>query len=133
MKKILVAYDGSRPAQRALDVAAELAQLFQAKIGVVSVIPFRSFAETVDPWDEGPIQTAELIEARRLLAEHGLEAQLYEPIGDPAGTIEQIAETGEYDVIVVGSRGLGWLGRIFQGSVSGHVATHASATVVVAR
>jgi nucleotide-binding universal stress UspA family protein len=47
--------------------------------------------------------------------------------------IERIAETGNYDMIVVGSRGLGSFGRILQGSVSSHVAAHASATVVVAR
>ena len=37
------------------------------------------------------------------------------------------------DVVVVGTRGLGALGRTLQGSVSEHVATHAKATVVVAR
>jgi nucleotide-binding universal stress UspA family protein len=133
MKKILVAYDGGRPARRALELAAELAQLFDAKVGVVSVSSYQSSPAPVDPWDDGPILTAELIEARSLLAEHGLEAELYEPMGDAAGMIERIAETGNYDMIVVGSRGLGSFGRILQGSVSGHVAAHASATVVVAR
>jgi nucleotide-binding universal stress UspA family protein len=33
----------------------------------------------------------------------------------------------------VGSRGLGTFGRMLQGSVSEHVATHARATVVIAR
>jgi nucleotide-binding universal stress UspA family protein len=47
--------------------------------------------------------------------------------------IEQIAEEGGYDVIVLGSRGLGALGRMLQGSVSEHVATHAKATVLITR
>jgi nucleotide-binding universal stress UspA family protein len=47
--------------------------------------------------------------------------------------IEQVAEKGGYDTVVVGARGLGALGRILQGSVSEHVATHANATVIVAR
>jgi nucleotide-binding universal stress UspA family protein len=58
---------------------------------------------------------------------------MIEPTGDPAKAIEKIAEAGHFDTIVIGSRGLGTLGRILQGSVSQHVATHAEATVVVAR
>ena len=38
-----------------------------------------------------------------------------------------------FDTIVLGSRGLGTFGRMLQGSVSEHVATHARATVVIAR
>jgi nucleotide-binding universal stress UspA family protein len=54
-------------------------------------------------------------------------------MGDPAPTIERIAEDGGFDVIVIGTRNLGPIGRTLQGSVSGHVATHAKSTVVVAR
>ena len=46
-------------------------------------------------------------------------------------TIEHIADEGRYDMVVVGSRGLGALGRMLEGSVSEHVATHARRTVVV--
>jgi nucleotide-binding universal stress UspA family protein len=58
---------------------------------------------------------------------------MIEPAGDPAKEIEKIAEAGKFDTIVIGSRGLGAIGRVFQGSVSEHVATHAAATVIVAR
>jgi nucleotide-binding universal stress UspA family protein len=133
MKKILVAYDGGQPAGRALDLAAELAQRFEARIGVVSVVPVHPGRAPIDPWDDRAVHTAELAQARRILAEHGIEAVLYEPEGDPAHTIEQIAEEGGYDTVVVGSRGLGVLSRALQGSVSEHVATHSTATVIVAR
>ncbi|HYL40651.1 MAG TPA: universal stress protein, partial [Candidatus Binatus sp.] len=59
--------------------------------------------------------------------------ELLEPIGDPAERIEEVADQGDYDTIVIGSRGLGALGRALQGSVSSHVATHAKSTVIVAR
>jgi nucleotide-binding universal stress UspA family protein len=133
MKKILVAYDGGRPAHRALDLAAELAQKFDAELGVVSVIPVHPGRSPIDPWDDRPVHTAELAEAKMILAERGMKAVLFEPAGDPAKTIEQIAEDRGYDMVVVGSRGLGAVSRAFQGSVSEHVATHAAATVVVAR
>ncbi len=44
-----------------------------------------------------------------------------------------MADERGYDTIVVGSRGLNALTKMLQGSVSDHVATHAHATVVVAR
>jgi len=50
MKKILVAYDGGEPAHRALDLGIELAQRFDAKLGVVSVIPVHPGRVPVDPW-----------------------------------------------------------------------------------
>jgi len=133
MQKILVAYDGGQPAHRALELAAELAQRFEAKVGVVSVVPVHPGRAPVDPWDDRPVHTAELAEARAILIGHGIEPVLHEPAGDPAKTIEQIAEDGGYDMVVVGSRGLGAMSRALQGSVSEHVATHAGTTVVVAR
>jgi len=74
-----------------------------------------------------------MAEAKAILVKHGIAPILHEPAGDPAITIEKIAEEGGYDMVVVGSRGLGLLSRALQGSVSEHVATHSPATVVVAR
>lgn len=133
MQKILVAYDGGDPARRALDTAAELARLTGASVAVVSVIPTHPGRFPVDPWDDTSVHASELLEARRLLRDKGIEAELIEPAGEPASTIERVAEDGGYDTVVVGSRGLNAMGRLLQGSVSEHVATHARATVVVAR
>ena len=87
----------------------------------------------MDPWDDAAVHAQALDEARQILAEKGMTAELLEPIGDPAATIERIANDGGYDTVVVGSRGLGAVSRFLQGSVSGHVATHTNATVVIAR
>ena len=133
MEKILVAYDGTEPSKRALAMAATLGKAFGARLGVVSVVPRRPGRAPIDPWDDNKVHADELLEARDLLRAEGLEAELIEPVGDPADMIEQVAETGGYDTIVVGARGLGALGRFLQGSVSEHVATHARATVLVAR
>jgi nucleotide-binding universal stress UspA family protein len=133
MKKILVAYDGSEPAKRALTTAIDLAKKFDELIGVVSVVPFHPGRVPVDPWDDRPVHTQELAEARETLRGVGIEADYIEPYGDPAQTIEQVAEDGGYDTVVIGSRGQGLAGRVLHGSVSEHVATHASATVVIAR
>lgn len=133
MKRILVAYDGTAPAEHALTTAIELAKAFEAVVGVVSVVPIRAGRAPMDPWDDRPVHAEQLRKAQRVLAEAGVEAQLHEPIGDPSRAIERTAEEGGYDTIVIGSRGLGGLGRVLQGSVSEHVATHARATVIVNR
>ena len=113
MKRILLAYDGTPAADTALTTTVALAKAFKAEVGVVSV--------------------AQLQRARQLFTEEGIEPVLIEPAGDPAVVIEEEAERGGYDTIVVGSRRLGAVGRILQGSVSEHIATHAKTTVVVAQ
>ncbi len=133
MDKILLAYDGDEPARRALEQTIELAKRFNATVGVVSVVPVRAGPAVMDPTGDRTAHAAELLEARRLLREAGIEAELLEPTGDPAGTIERVADERGYDTIVVGTRGLGTLARLVRGSVSDHIATHAHATVVVAR
>jgi nucleotide-binding universal stress UspA family protein len=133
VNRILLAYDGGEPARRALDKTIELARLSSAEVGVISVVPVHPGRAPVDPWDDRTVHAEELLEARKLLREAGIEATLIEPGGDPAKTIERIADERGYDTIVIGSRGLGSVARALQGSVSEHVAAHAHATVVVAR
>lgn len=131
MKRILLAYDGTDPSRRALEQAAELASALKAELSVVSVIPARLGPAPLDPWDDREVHDQALLEARKLLTERGIEPRLLEPAGDPARTIEHIAAEGQFDMVVIGSRGLGTVGRLLEGSVSEHVATHALQTVVV--
>jgi nucleotide-binding universal stress UspA family protein len=116
-----------------LDTAIDLAKRFEASITVVSVVPMHPGRMPMDPWDDREVHARELREARQLLAQQGITAELLEPVGATAPTIERIVEEGGFDTVVVGSRGLGAVSRFMQGSVSEHVATHAAATVVIAR
>ena len=133
MKKLLLAYDGTDPARRALALTVTLARTFEADVTVVSVVPTRTGRSPVDPWDDSTVHTQELLEAGRLLREDGIEPRLVETYGNVPETIEKLAEAGEFDAIIVGSRGLSTLGRALQGSVSEHVAANAQTTVVIAR
>jgi nucleotide-binding universal stress UspA family protein len=133
MKRILVAYDGGDPGRKALDTAVELAKGTGGSISVVSVVPIRAGRAPIDPWDDREVHASELEEARVILAEAGVSADYLEPFGDPARTIESLVRDRGYDTVVLGARGLGSLSRFLQGSVSEHVATHANATVVIAR
>ena len=133
MKNILIAYDGGEPAHRALEAGIELAERFGASLAVVSVIPVHPGLSPFDPWDDKDCHDEQLREAQKILAAHGIVAEMIEPSGDPARAIERVAAMGRFDTIVVGSRGLDTVSRFMKGSVSAHVATHAQATVVVAR
>ena len=94
MKRILVAYDGGEPARRALETAIDLAMRFEALISVVSVVPYHPGRAPLDPWDDDRVHAAALEEARGILAERGITAELLEPIGDPARTIEKPTREG---------------------------------------
>ncbi|HEY7131925.1 MAG TPA: universal stress protein [Candidatus Limnocylindrales bacterium] len=133
MKKVMVAFDGGEPATRALDTAIELHLALGGELAVVSVVPVRAGRFPIDPWDDREVHARQLAEARDRLASRGVVAEFIEPAGDPAEEIERIAQQGGYDTIVMGSRNLGAVARLMQGSVSEHVATHAKTTVVIAR
>jgi nucleotide-binding universal stress UspA family protein len=133
MQKLLLAYDGTDPSRRALELAALMAKQFGASLTVVSVVPIHPGRSPIDPWDDSMVHAEELLEAGRLLREEGIEPRLVESSGNVPQTIERIAEAGDYDAVIVGSRGLSMLGRALQGSVSEHVAANATTSVVVAR
>jgi nucleotide-binding universal stress UspA family protein len=133
MHKLLLAYDGTDPSRRALELTATMAVKFEAEVTVVSVVPTRPGRSPVDPWDDSTVHTQELLEAGRLLRDQGIEPRLVETYGSVPETIEKLAEAGEFDAIIVGSRGLSMLDRALQGSVSEHIAANAGTTVIVAR
>ena len=131
-QKVLLAYDGSEEARRALEFAVDYVKLSGAAIGVVSVVPVHAGRIGNDPWDDASVHSAELREAMALLTAAGLTPILHEPFGEVAEQIVRTADEHDYDHIVVGSRHLGALDRVLQGSVSGDVAasTHATVTIV---
>jgi nucleotide-binding universal stress UspA family protein len=131
--KILVAYDGGEPARRALELTSQLAKAFSAEVAVISVVPVHGGRVPTDPWDDDAVHRAQLAEAKLFLRERGIAPRLIERAGDPGPTIEHFAEANGFDTVVVGSRSLNAVSRFLQGSVSEHVATHGTATVIVAR
>lgn len=133
MNKILVAYDGSEPANRALERGAELAKAFKAELGVVSVTPWQESGFQTDIWDDAEARARALESASDWLSQRGLSATLLSAAGDPGTSIEKVAEVGEFDTIVVGTRDLGPAARFMHGSVSEFLATTAKGTVVIAR
>jgi nucleotide-binding universal stress UspA family protein len=132
MKKVLVAFDGSAPAHRALEMAADLAAQEKASVTVVSVVPKPlGLSVLVDPFDDASVHEKQLEDAVAYLESRRIPAESVKPTGDPARAIEAVARKGGYDTIILGSRGRGTVSRVLIGSVSSHVATHAKGTVII--
>jgi nucleotide-binding universal stress UspA family protein len=134
VKTIVLGYDDTRGARRALERTAELARAFHASVVVVSVAPVLEPAgpgigltDSVEPLE---LHEEELAHARQLLTEHGVSAEYELAVGNPAKRIVEIADQRRADLVVVG-REDGFLGRILGDSVSGAVERHAHCDVLV--
>lgn len=138
MKKILVAHDGSDAADKALMQAVAIAQKFEAKLTVLSVVPNLCFTEIgIDCDTVNKLYRAEIEGAvegvKDLLKEKGLEAEYLILEGSPADIISDIAKGAGVDLIVVGSTGKQATGRALLGSVSSKVVAYAPCSVLVVK
>ncbi len=116
--RVLVAYDGSPSARRALHRAAAL----YGDGGSFGLIHVREHGAPADDSLEA---------ARQSLAAGGIEAEIVPAAGSAAHAICVAAERDGYDVIVVGRRNLRDAGQLLLGSVAARVVAGAACDVVV--
>ena len=128
LERILVGYDGSDPARRALEVAASIARN-GTDVTVTTVAEMFSFGMP-DPFSAEE-QKRLLAEARELLAAHGVSAGSIDPVGEPAEGVVWAAEKLGADLVIVGTHGRGAVGRLFVGSVATAVLHRAPCSVLV--
>lgn len=137
MAKVLIAYDGTPSAKRALERAAQEHRPGVDEIGIISVALVTSSgprsAGPIDPVENLERHGQELDEAVAYLAERGISAETIAATGEPGAAICRAAEEKGYDRIVVGSRNLGGVKRMLLGSISDRVAHHAHCDVLIAR
>jgi nucleotide-binding universal stress UspA family protein len=132
MKTIVIGFDESEPANRALERAAELAKAFSAKLIVTSVAPVLvGRSGPVDPVDTPDDHREELGHAAAFLAERDVEAEYDLAHANPADHIVRLAETRGADLIVVGTREPNLIERLLGLSVSDTVERKAHCDVLV--
>jgi len=137
MKTILVGYDESEAAERALARAAELAVAFDAKVIVISVAQLLVGAAAargvgpIDPVDTPAMHREELRHAAAFLDQRGVQAECIVTLGDAAAEILELAESRDADLIVVGTREASLLERLLDPSVSSAVHRKAHCDVLV--
>jgi nucleotide-binding universal stress UspA family protein len=125
MKTIVVAYDETPESERALERAATIAKAFGSRLVVTSVAPI-----TVSPGRGGAIDATdppaqhleELKHAREYLKSQGIEAEYVPAVGHPDDTIVEVAKEKGADLVVVGTREVGFVKRALGQSVSEAVA-----------
>jgi nucleotide-binding universal stress UspA family protein len=138
-KKILVAYDGSDGANKALKAGINLAKVHQAELCALAVeekLP--RFSGTIDEVQEekefADQHYSKLLEAARLKAqEAGSELKTLMRPGHPAKTIVQVAKEGKFDLLLVGHTGLSAVWAAFLGTTAEKVSRHAPCSVLIVR
>jgi nucleotide-binding universal stress UspA family protein len=135
IKTIVVGYDETEAARRALERAATLAKAFASKLVVTSVAPV-TITTTGRSIGADPVETAaehrqELADARTYLEGEGLTADYVEAVGHEAESILEVARERSADMIVVGSRELTMLHRLLGQSVSDAVSHGARCDVLI--
>lgn len=135
MRRIMIGYDGSEAAQRALERVAGLAGSGDS-VTVVSAVPVhlpvKGQAKPYTPW-EVEEHGRQLAEATAILAARGIEAETAEGVGDAADFIVAQAKEVGAELIVVGTNGKNVAERLALGSVSTKVVHHAPCDVLVVR
>lgn len=137
-KKILLASDGSDHSVRAAKKAVELVKLnADSEITVVYVIDGQTSKEDVlhnpDRTVVEEIRKMRLQPVTSLLNSENLSFKLKKLLGEPGPAIVDYANTNEFDVVVVGSRGLNGLQEMVLGSVSHKVAKRVKAPVMIVK
>lgn len=138
-KPVVVGYDGSDGAKRAVLWAAHYASAAQLRLVVVHCWVWPLFTHDLGPvtgvQDSGLRREAEKLadEGRDLAAEAEphLDVRRRLIVGLPAGNLTALSQ--QASLLVTGTRGLGGFAGLLVGSVSFHLASSASCPVVVVR
>jgi nucleotide-binding universal stress UspA family protein len=138
-RSILVAVDGSRAAAKALEEAVDLARSERARLTLISVaeLPrwrFSGFPLAVPFPDEGQLvrEAESIVQRAEELVPDDVPVSTVVRRGPVAQAILKRIETGEHDLVVLGSRGLGPTGSLILGSVSRAVLGRSPVPVLVA-
>jgi len=137
--RLLICYDGSESARRAIDSAAGLFGERQAVVLDVGP-PLTAEEAEASLWTVPPAFEEWNQEQASLRAEEGARfARRAGLIAEPRGTIAaptwegviDVADEIDAAVIVIGSRGLNGARELFEGSLSHQVAEHAHRPVMI--
>ncbi|MCM3594189.1 universal stress protein [Metabacillus idriensis] len=136
-KHILLASDGSEHAIRAAEKAAYLAGLSDGEVTILYVVD--GSTSKSDVLSEGSSILREEKRKQRMDTTESIfrnkEIQYRSEIlkGDPGPTVVDFANKNNYDLVVIGSRGLNGLQEMVLGSVSHKVAKRSNCTVMIVK
>jgi nucleotide-binding universal stress UspA family protein len=136
MRAIVVGFDGSPAATRALARAGELAGDGGRVILVAASRRLESTGVVDEPILDGPSpeeRDAVLDRGADALRERGIEPQIVAADGEPADALVQAARDADADIVVVGGTGSGFVARTLLGSTAENAVRRAPCDVLVVR
>lgn len=139
IKKVLAPVDGSDCSKKALDMAIAIAKESHAKLTILEVI--EEFGPLPGFYDAAPsdvdrvkwISEQRFEEVHPLIEEENVDWDRIVTEGYPADKICEISEKGNYDLIVLGSKGRSAFSRFLLGSISDRVVHHAHCSVCIVK
>lgn len=137
-QRILLAYDGSEPARRALERSAEVMAAGAADLHVVAVGRVPEYAETQDEVNEAREQAEafygkHLEEALAFLEARGVAATAHVAYGKPSEQVLRLADEIHADLVILGAHAHSSLRRRFLGGTADKVVDDAGCSVLVVR
>lgn len=141
MKKVMIAVDGSKMADRVLLRGRMVAEQFGCDVIVMTVVKKMQMINYYTGTDlsdrlnkEFETSAEKTMEQAKKLFE-GFQGDFKTSIteGDPAEEILQATENEKPDLLVMGSRGLSGFGRVMLGSVSLKVLHHVTCDMLIVR
>lgn len=141
MKKILVPIDGSEYSEKAMDMAKIIGSTMNSEITIFNVIrPMLDYkyVHNKDFHKEGERSLVSesnklLQEAQEFFGDYTGEVKSIYKRGDPVDEIVKYAEEGNFDLVIMGSRGLGSFSRTLLGSISDKVIHHVQTSVLIVK
>jgi len=135
MKSILVAYDGSAPADKAFSLGLDMAAKYGAEVRVLAVSRPPEYGEDVET--EAVIENSkqhyhDILKPLQPVAEaSGVKVHFHVVVGHPAEQIVRHADEWKTDMIIIGHRGKTLMERWMIGSVAKNVINHAACAVLI--
>jgi nucleotide-binding universal stress UspA family protein len=136
--KILVPLDGSEQSLHALEKATQIAKKFDSEITLINVYSASSFKVTPSQVFDYFVEIRKsgesiLAEAKKKLTSEGIQVETLLKEGHIVEEILKIAREQNFDLIVIGARGISAIKEILLGSVSHGVTLHAPCPILVVR
>ncbi len=137
-EKILVPLDGSEHSLNALEKALQIAKKFDGKITLINVYSVSSFRMTPSQVFAYVVEIRKsgesiLAEGKKIAFDEGIQVETLLKEGHIVEEILQKAREGNFDLIVIGARGISKMKEILLGSVSHGVTTHSPCPVLVVK
>ncbi len=137
IRKILVPMDGSKNSMRGLDEAIYLARQCHATITGLYVIPLaKSVTDSqISSLEKYLLNNASkfMLKAKTRAAQNGILFDDDIIYGDEGPKIINYANNKSYDIIVIGSRGIGSIKETFLGSTSNYVLHKSKVPVLIVK